>query len=594
MLAPQETGTDQTLTGAEGTMRVLVRGETNASRVHAEGLMACMWSNFMFRSTPFMNSRLGIAIVTRRLGALLAAIVAAGYGSAPANGQTIAFCDVPNVLPQNTPLGSYSPKLCLQYSGIPFGAVYTLRVWLLESDLPDPPNCASTQWCEREFSIDNSGGGNSAGELLIVEDMNVFDYRRFRWVARLFSGSTEIYSPPPVEAESTGNRAPILAPIGDRAWTAGQGLSFAVSATDGGNENDSRVIRVDDLPPGATFDGAQFSWPLPVAGTYTVCFEAVQTQGPALSDAEIVTITILDGSPAQIGQWGPVIPWRSVPIHMHLLPNRQVLFWDRHSEHDGWDGNPHWWDPRTGVFSEAAQLQWDIFCSGHAFMPDGRLLVTGGHVDDDQVGEPKAALFDPVTGAWQRLPDMNGGRWYPTNTTLANGDVLTLAGTIEAGMVNPMPQVWPATGSGWRNLTGALQGSYPDWADLYPFMFLAPNGKVFNAGPQKKARYLDTTGNGAWSDVANSSLSYRDYGSAVMYADGKVMIVGGNPRDGATPPVIVPSATTELINLNDPTPAWRQVAPMAFGRRHLNTTILPDGKVLATGGSSAPGFDRAA
>ena len=68
-----------------------------------------------------------------------------------------------------------------------------------------------------------------------------------------------------------------------------------------------------------------------------------------------------------------------------------------------------------------------------------------------------------------------------------------------------------------------------------------------------------------------------------MYDDGKVLIVGG----GSSPP----SKTAEVIDLNAPTPTWRAVGSMAFARRQLNATILPDGKVLVTGGTSGSGFN---
>ena len=37
-------------------------------------------------------------------------------------------------------------------------------------------------------------------------------------------------------------------------------------------------------------------------------------------------------------------------------------------------------------------------------------------------------------------------------------------------------------------------------------MLLAPNGKVFNAGPTTTTRYLDTSGTGAWSFVDESGI----------------------------------------------------------------------------------------
>ena len=169
---------------------------------------------------------------------------------------------------------------------------------------------------------------------------------------------------------------------------------------------------------------------------------------------------------------------------------------------------------------------------------------------------------------------MNAGRWYPTVTVLANGDVLVVSGSIDGTFGNnTVPQVFQVGSGTWRNLAQLGQ-------DLYPQMLLAPNGKVFNAGPTQNTRYLDT-GSGTWSFVANRVGPYRDYGSAVMYAPGKVLVMGGGP----------PTNTAEVIDLNQPSPTWRAVGSMAFARRQINATLLPDGKVLVTGGTSSPGFN---
>ena len=84
-------------------------------------------------------------------------------------------------------------------------------------------------------------------------------------------------------------------------------------------------------------------------------------------------------------------------------------------------------------------------------------------------------------------------------------------------------------------------------------MFVAPNGKVFCAGPSQTTRYLDITGTGAWSSVANSNYGTRNWGSAVMYDDGKVLLMGGIPcgfydKNCTT----YPTATAEIIDLNSP------------------------------------------
>jgi hypothetical protein len=273
--------------------------------------------------------------------------------------------------------------------------------------------------------------------------------------------------------------------------------------------------------------------------------------------------------PATVGQWSSVLSAPVVLLHLHLLPpDGHVLGW-------GHDGDPQVWDPVTGAFTAKPSLSL-MFCAGHNFLPDGRLLVAGGHITDGH-GLPNTNVFNVATGSWQAGAPMVKGRWYPTNTTLPNGEVVTIAGTDEGGATVTIPEVW--NGSSWRQLTTASL-SLP----YYPRTFVAPDGRVFYAGEQQQSRYLNVAGTGSWTNGPMRQFASRDYGSAVMYAPGKILYVGGGP----------PTNTAEIIDLNQPSPAWTFTGSMAFARRQMNATVLPTGAVLVTGGTSSSGFNDAA
>ena len=303
-------------------------------------------------------------------------------------------------------------------------------------------------------------------------------------------------------------------------------------------------------------------------------------------------ITIVDDETARTtGHWSDVLCWPVIAVHATALPDGRVMVWPGDEGHGGRSGDdPHAWDPATGAIQPLARAGFDIFCSGHTLTADGKLFVAGGHVME-AVGLARATLYDPVADRWASLPDMNAGRWYPTTTALANGELLVVSGSIDEAMDNELPQVQPANGGAWRDLHGAML-SEPQLARYYPWMYVAPDGRVFCAGRQQDTWFLDTRGHGAWTYVARRNFGKRDYGSSVMYEPGKVLVAGGNPRNEGTPDAEVPTASVEVIDLTAATPAWRDVQPMALARRQLNTTLLPDGTVLATGGTSSPGFNE--
>jgi chitodextrinase len=296
----------------------------------------------------------------------------------------------------------------------------------------------------------------------------------------------------------------------------------------------------------------------------------------------------MQSGPEVQGQWSSVITLPIVAIHMHMLPSGKVLIWqdDNHPNYNtngtrlGGSTVAYIWDVGAGTTTQVNNTSVNEFCSGHAFLPDGRLLIAGGHAGSDGDGITDAFIFNSSNNTWTQtnLP-MSAGRWYPSAVTVGNGEIAVLSGADPGGGTNT-PEVWQTnSGGGWRLLTNATL-SLP----LYPMMHLAPNGKVFVSGPDSTTRYLDTSGTGAWTTVATRVGANREYGSSVMYDVGKVLIMGGGD------PVV---STAEVIDLNAGSPAWSSVGNMASARRQMNATILPNGKVFVTGGTTNAGNEPA-
>jgi hypothetical protein len=378
-----------------------------------------------------------------------------------------------------------------------------------------------------------------------------------------------------------------------------------VSVTDAGGNPAPNVLVTATIASGtgtlqgrdtATTDGsgvARFT-DLGISGTgsQTLGFSG----GGATGTSSPINIGTLSAQ-ATSGEWDAPVSWDIVPLHMHLLPTGKILAWGR-TESDGSMGEPRLWNLPSGQApSSAPMVMADtmLFCSGHSFMADGRLIVSGGHKSDDH-GLDVTNIFDPQTETWvPGLPKMAKGRWYPTVTELPNGNLVTVAGrdTTGSGQVVTIPEVW--NGTSWTQLTGAVK-----ILPYYPRDFVDPtDGRIFYAGELPKSEWLDVNGTGSWSTngPTHKYMNNREYGSAVMYELGKILYVGGGGDQnwntpGINPPeASVPTPTAETIDLTAPSPQWAFTGSMAFARRHLNATVLPDGQVLVTGGTSAGGFN---
>jgi hypothetical protein len=117
-------------------------------------------------------------------------------------------------------------------------------------------------------------------------------------------------------------------------------------------------------------------------------------------------------------------------------------------------------------------------------------------------------------------------------------------------------------------------------------MFALPDGRVLVAGSDEgiiPTHALNLSTN-TWEIVDPNPV---DGGSAVMYLPGKILKAGSSYFADPGPHSDDPSAnTTYTLDMTQGAPSWQQSDSMTYPRTHLNLTVLPDGTVLATGGST--------
>ena len=280
------------------------------------------------------------------------------------------------------------------------------------------------------------------------------------------------------------------------------------------------------------------------------------------------------------GQW-QTLPYTVPinPIHVALLHTGKVLIV---SGSGNLPSNLNFqagvWDPHSGTIT-TQPVGWDMFCNGMVVLPDGRPFIMGGTLQYDPFhGELRASVYDPATNAFTDLQSMAHGRWYPTATVLGDGRVMVFSGFGEAGGTNTSVEFYSAS-SGWSAAFSA-----PWTPPLYPRLHLLPNGNVFYSGSTTGSSLFNPATRTWTTNMAFTNYNgIRTYGSSVLLPltpannyTPKVMIMGGgNPS----------TASTELIDLSAGTPKWVYGPNMSQPRIEMNATILPNGKVLALGGS---------
>jgi Domain of unknown function (DUF1929) len=324
----------------------------------------------------------------------------------------------------------------------------------------------------------------------------------------------------------------------------------------------------------------------------------------------------LDVDPARDGQW-ELLKFHSgvLAVHAAMLPNGKVLFFAGSGSSSVRFAAPDFgnmakqiytsvvWDPLAAApnnFSHPPTLEaadhrpFDFFCGGDTFLADGRVLSAGGTVGYNPFrGRNDATVFDQATERWSFVASMTHGRWYPSLIALGDGRVLAATGLTEA-FDNPHNQtleIYSPAANRWQLLH--FNAGVPP-LPLYAHLFLLADGRVFfDGGHMDDALQIDpctidlnhnpvqtqTIAGLNARDMRNQSASVLLPPAQVQ----RVMLAGGGP-DGK-PDKRDAVDNVDIVDFKNPNPAITAGQPLELPRLHLNTVLLPDRTVFATGGS---------
>jgi hypothetical protein len=351
---------------------------------------------------------------------------------------------------------------------------------------------------------------------------------------------------------------------------------------------------------------------------------------------------------ARSGRWfraeddeGDDLLAHSFAIHAALAHTGQVVIFsgDQHSA-DQHRANPQdidhceLLDCATLTLRTIDAPSTDVFCSGHAFLPDGRLLVAGGtegwkipkpgegqpaeHHAEHFPGLPMAWIFngypDDDGWHWSRADQMRAGRWYPSLLTLSNGGVLALSGhphESDARHNNNSMEIY--TGGRWTYLGDSAEIDAVVSRYLYPRIVGGPRGDVFSATPVGSADDRLPARSASW--IPGSGTTWRRNAGPISGS-------WGGYEDFYTPATLLPlleedgfrfrvlragdaGATSGwAIDLGTPdapeaSPTWTRLglrSAEANGRARLNSNLvlLASGEVLVCGGVEDPDRDSTA
>jgi Domain of unknown function (DUF1929) len=310
--------------------------------------------------------------------------------------------------------------------------------------------------------------------------------------------------------------------------------------------------------------------------------------------------------------WGELISLGTVaPVHASLLPSGYVLMAgvgdSAQSPFPNFVVDPDLPGPiRVDPMDVPMRSEKDsLFCAGHSYLADGRMLQVGGQRIPIEAGLDYSLLFDSWGVRWTAVRGsiLGGPSWYPTVTRLSDARMLVISGFTDFGTEEnrtvqlfdpfrydhgqkPWSLLVPHDKSPNFSPTGA------DYSHVFqlprPVMVDGQTRQVVLFGRSGRIYFLDhadshkdpaarlATRPNAQRPGRTTTVGSAAGASSVILADGRILIVGGGQEGG--------DFALSEAHIYDPyRDTWKTV-DTGTARSHPVAVLLPDGTVLIVNG----------
>jgi hypothetical protein len=265
-----------------------------------------------------------------------------------------------------------------------------------------------------------------------------------------------------------------------------------------------------------------------------------------------------------------------------LLNNGKLLVTGGQNSKGSYMKSSELYDPATGLWTPTGFLNKGRNSHAAILLADGKVMVIGGY----NIGNVSSSeIYDPATGLWTVAAAMSTWRSGAMAVLLNNGKVLYAGGNNFQSLAVPETTYYPFADLYNPSTDTWSSGGTMNEKRHSHTITLLPNGQVLVAGGNNGVINVNTAElynpeTNTWSNTG-SMVAAKLRHTATLLNNGQVLVSGGVNSS----PILTSTQILSIAELYDPALGnWQTTASLNIGRYAHKANLLPNGKVVVTGG----------